>query len=272
MFAYAFLFGLAFVWLCFAVVQDLRTREIANWLNFSLLTIALLYRGGYALVYHDSLFFLYGLGGMLFFTMLAYVLYYGHAFAGGDAKLLMALGPILPFSSFSDYIVLGFGFIFALFLLGSLYSLAYTLPLVIRKRKTFGPSFRHTLRHSSAFSIGCCLLGVLTGILFLWYDVWYAVAFFAAFCALPFLYSYARSIEQVCFIKRVPASRLTEGDWIIHDVRVGKYLIKANVHGLSRHDIARLRRANRTVTLKEGIPFSPAFLLAFVATVFYVLI
>jgi Flp pilus assembly protein protease CpaA len=35
------LFFLAFTWITFAVVQDLKTREIANWLNFSLVIFAL---------------------------------------------------------------------------------------------------------------------------------------------------------------------------------------------------------------------------------------
>ncbi len=32
-----FLIVIAFIWILFAVVQDLRKREVANWVNFSLL-------------------------------------------------------------------------------------------------------------------------------------------------------------------------------------------------------------------------------------------
>ena len=39
-----FLILLGLVWIIFAVVQDLRKREIANWLNFSLVIFALVFR------------------------------------------------------------------------------------------------------------------------------------------------------------------------------------------------------------------------------------
>jgi Flp pilus assembly protein protease CpaA len=58
--------GLA--WLVFAVVQDLRTREISNWLTFSLLAISLLYHAGYALFHNDISFFLFAVGGVALFV------------------------------------------------------------------------------------------------------------------------------------------------------------------------------------------------------------
>ena len=39
-----FLIVLAFIWIIVAIVQDFRKREIANWLNFSLIAIVLAYR------------------------------------------------------------------------------------------------------------------------------------------------------------------------------------------------------------------------------------
>jgi Flp pilus assembly protein protease CpaA len=82
MYSYVFLFIVAFIALVFAVVQDLRTREIANWLNFSLLSIGLAYRGFYGLINNDLNFFVYGLIGTGLFVSLAYVLYYSKAYAG----------------------------------------------------------------------------------------------------------------------------------------------------------------------------------------------
>jgi Flp pilus assembly protein protease CpaA len=39
-----FLLSLAFIWIVFAVIQDLKSKEIANWLNFSLIIFALGFR------------------------------------------------------------------------------------------------------------------------------------------------------------------------------------------------------------------------------------
>jgi len=47
---YYFLFGIAFLWTLFAVVQDIRKREVSNWLNFSLLGIIIAYRAIYGIL------------------------------------------------------------------------------------------------------------------------------------------------------------------------------------------------------------------------------
>src|SRR3989338_8270060 len=99
MYEVVFLFVLALVWIVFAVVQDLRKREIANWLNFSLIVFALGFRFFYSLFStEDFRFFYQGLLGFGIFFLLGNLFYYGKAFAGGDAKLMIALGTILPFS------------------------------------------------------------------------------------------------------------------------------------------------------------------------------
>jgi len=39
-----FLIVIAIVWMIFAVIQDFRKREVANWWNFSLIAFVLAYR------------------------------------------------------------------------------------------------------------------------------------------------------------------------------------------------------------------------------------
>ena len=74
MIAEFFLFGMAFVWIFFASVQDLKTREVANWLTFSLIAFALAFRGFVAVFSNDSWFFVSGLLGFgLFFIMGTYL-------------------------------------------------------------------------------------------------------------------------------------------------------------------------------------------------------
>jgi len=80
---------------------------------------------------------------------------------------------------------------------------------------------------------------------------------------LPFLYVHVRAIEQSCMIKQVSPSKLAEGDWLLRDVKVAKgKTIKKTVHGLSLNDIKLLQRAKKKVWIKEGIPFTPAFLIS----------
>ena len=70
-------------------------------------------------------------------------------------------------------------------------------------------------------------------------------------------------------IKLVKAGDLTEGDWLVGDIKLGRGVIKKTVDGLSVNDILKLRKAGKSVLIKEGIPFTPAFLMAFVVMVFF---
>ena len=133
---------LAFVWIIFAVFQDTRTREISNWLNFSLIAFVLAYRAFYSIYSRDASFFLFGLGGVLLFVIFGYAFYYGKLFAGGDAKLLMGLGGIFPYQNLSDYVYLGLGFVFLLFFVGAIYTLIYSTVLVSANRKKFIKEFK----------------------------------------------------------------------------------------------------------------------------------
>ena len=65
---YYFLFALAIVWMIFAVVQDLKTREVANWLNFSLIGFALAYRAFYSSFTGEWMFLGFGFLGFLMFN------------------------------------------------------------------------------------------------------------------------------------------------------------------------------------------------------------
>jgi len=265
---YYFLFGLAIVWIVFAVVQDLRTREIANWLNFSLIAFALAYRAIYAAYTSNVLFFVYGLFGVVTFVFLAYLFYYSRIFAGGDAKLLMGLGGVLPFESAQDFLVIGIGFIFLLFLFGALWTLAYSLYLVNKNKKLFAISFKKGFKdHKKLFYYDAALVLVfLIGIIsYQLYSILWSVILVAA---LPFLFVYVKAVEISCMVVLKNPKELTIGDWLEKDVVIKGKTIKKTVHGLSNEDIKKITKARKKVFIKEGVPFTPAFLIAFIVGIY----
>ena len=100
MFEIIFLIALAIVWMSFGSIQDLKQREISNWLNFSLIIFALAFRFFYSLFNSENfLFFYQGLIGLGIFFVIGNLFYYSRLFAGGDAKLMISLGTILGFSN-----------------------------------------------------------------------------------------------------------------------------------------------------------------------------
>ena len=264
---YYFLFLIALVWILFAVVQDLRTREISNWLNFSLIAIVLAYRAFYSLSVGSYDFFVYGLFGILGFVFLGYLFYYAKIFAGGDAKLLFGLGGVLPIESFGDLLVLGGGFVMLLFLIGVLYTLIYTMFLVNSRWKEFSKDFGKRFREKRK-KFYLLLIIILVLVLVIMKDIGGSSLILMIFPLTFLLYIYVKSVEKVCMMKYLGAKDLTEGDWLERDVRVGGKVIRKSVHGLSKKEIGILKRAKKKVWIKDGVPFSPAFLGAFLVFVY----
>lgn len=259
---YYFLFFLALCWTIFASLQDLRSREVANWLTFSLLAFALTYRAFYAIHTDDWMFFLAGLGGFVAMYLLALGFYYGKVFAGGDAKLLMGFGALLPVSSLFNQLIFIVGFLLILFFSGSVYSLIYSVFLIKRNVRGFKVFFVKHL-HNRWIQTGfvCAVLASLF-IGFAFPLTTLSIAFIVFLLSVPFLSVYLLALEKSCMIKLTLAKDLTEGDWLDTKVKLGKVWIYPSVHGLTQSQIKLLRRAKKSVFIKEGIPFVPAFLLA----------
>ncbi len=268
---YWFLFGLALLFVIFAVVQDLKKREVANWANFSLLGFALAYRAFFALQTRDIMFLIYGAIGAALFFGIANLFYYSRIFAGGDAKLLMALGAVLPFESFLDFLYVGIGFLFLLFFAGAIYSLIYSAYLVSLNWAKFKKEFAANYRKLKYALLLVMLIVIMLVLMYILNGLFNNVAllFLIIFpYAVFLLFIYLKSLDR-CMIKYVNAGKLTEGDWLEQEIKVGNYVVKKSVHGLSWEDIMKLRKAGKKVLIKDGIPFTPAFLISFASMVFF---
>lgn len=264
--AYIFLFVLAGIWIIFASIQDLKTREVANWLTFSLVAFALAYRGFLSIISRDFGIILWGLIGALVFIGLAHIFYYGRVFAGGDAKLLMGVGITLPYSSFSELLYWSIVFIATLFFLGAIYSIIYSLFLVMKRFKEFKPEFIKEFRRAKwLFLLAFVLSGILLAISPNLRGIFGVLMIFG----VVLLYSYLQAVEKVCFIVDLKPNELSEGDWLVKNVKVNGKVINADVHGLSLEDIKILKKNGKNVRIKQGVPFVPAFLLAYIAMVLF---
>ena len=134
---YYFLFALALLFTLFATIQDIKKREVANWLNFSLIAFALAFRAFYSITNNSPKFFLLGISGLAIFIAIANLLYYGKIFAGGDAKLLMGFGIILPYTTYFSLVTLSLSFVLLLLTTGAIYSLFYSIVIVQKNKNKF---------------------------------------------------------------------------------------------------------------------------------------
>jgi Flp pilus assembly protein protease CpaA len=267
-----FLSVLALIWIIFAVVQDLKKREVANWLNFSLIIFALGFRFFYCLfsLNIDFTFLYQGLIGLGIFFVLGNAFYYGRMFAGGDAKLMIALGAILPFSTdFFINVRIFIWFFFIFLFVGALYSLIISLVLTLRNFKNFKKEFHKQLNKKRKFLYVFMVFGlVLMGLGFI-EDVMFVLGILVFL--LPYFYLYVKVVDECCMVKKIKTNRLTEGDWLYEDVKVGNKVIKKSWDGVSKKEIKFLKGKNKEVLIRQGIPFTPVFLFSFLILIFFYL-
>ena len=260
-----FLILLAGFWLAFAAICDFRKREIPDWVSFSLVAFALSYRAFVSIFYWQD-FFTPGLIGLAVFFALGEGIY-RIGFGGGDAKLLTALGSVVPFSfSFLENIYLLGVFFVSLMFIGAGYSLLFSLAVALRGWKKFSMKLKQEFLKRKK----CILL------LSPFFLISLALAFFNALFLFasallfitPILLVYSKAVEEL-MVKEIKVGRLTIGDWLYENVKVNRKIIKPSTTGLNEKELKILQNYKGKVKIKEGVPFTISFLLAFIFLVLW---
>lgn len=267
MFKEVFLIVLGIVWVSFAMFEDLKKREIANWLNISLIVFALGFRFFYSLFIGSEngegfMFLFQGLIGLGAFFVLGNLFYYGRLFAGGDANLMIALGAVLPFSlNVFENISLGLSFLLLFLFWGAIYGITWSIYLGIKNKSKFKREFSKRVSENKKL----LYLSVFLGILFLGLS-FFEISFIALgifVFILPYFYLLAKSIDEVSMVREIKPEKLTVGDWLYKDVKVKGKIVKSSWNGLTKKEISTLKKSKKKVLVRYGIPYAPVFFLSF---------
>ena len=260
-----FLILLAIVWIIGAIIQDMRRREVDNLWNFSLIGIALAYRLAVSIDISNYWYFFNGVIGLVVFLLVGNAFYYSRLFAGGDAKLLIALGTILPLSYNWIINFKIFGLFIMMFLIGgSIYVFSWSFILVFFNfnnfKKEFGKEFKR-IKSLFGFGIFFAALWILASY-FLGIEF---VVIGLIFILFPALFAYTRAVEHSCMIKRVSSKDLTVGDWLHEDIFVGGKKIRKDWQGVSKEELLLIRKKyKRKILVRYGVPFTPSFLIGLI--------
>ncbi len=273
-------YAASFIALLIGSVTDLKTREVPDWLNYGLVISGVGLNFLFSAIYSDSSFMINSIIGLLVFFGIAYIMFYAGQWGGGDSKILMGLGAMIGIdASFKTQFLLWF-FINAL-LIGVVYGLLWSIFLVIKNKKKFSREF---IKISSEKNIAKAKKGVLAGLIlllavFFIVDLYYVKMLVLSFAFLIlatfYLWIFVKAIEKSAMYKLVEPSKLTEGDWIVNDVFVGRqYICGPKDLGIGKRQIRKLielykKGKVRKILIKEGIPFVPSFFIAFVITLIW---
>ena len=265
------------VGLIFASICDIKTREVPDWLNYSLIISGLSLRGIYSLNLWDFSYFLDGLIGFGLFFLLGVALYYSKQWGGGDAKLLMGIGalfggyPLSLLDYFNPYLDFNFLVILILNLIvvGALYGTLWGVVLVLKNFKEFLKEFKKVEKDLRGI-LYLDLFIVLLILLFVDELKWFFALLIFSVVLLIYLMVGLKIVEKISFIKVIPTTKLTEGDWIVDDVFYGgKRIYSSKSPGVTKKQISLIKKVKDRVKIKEGVPFVPGIAISvFVSLVF----
>lgn len=187
------------------------------------------------------------------------LLYKKGQWGGADAWILAAVGYMIPTLGSGIFIV---SYLINFFIVSAIYMIVYAMILGIMNPKIWKHFSKDVSKNKRVFVIPLLFLVFLIAMHF--YASLYGVFVNPAQSALLFIlvlfltlfWRYGKVVEGKLFRKRIPASKLREGD----------VLVEMNWIGLTKKDVLKIRKRKKYVTIKEGIRFVPVFAITLAVT------
>jgi Flp pilus assembly protein protease CpaA len=262
-------------------VTDFQRREVPDWINYGLIIVGLGIRLLFSIYHAEYTYIIDGILGLGLFYLLALGLFYTGQWGGGDSKMLMGLSAMLGLPFTLDYLRIFQSpmvtFVLNLMIIGGIYGVFWSGGLVLMNIRKFGKEFTQNLiklKQVQYITWGLTALIIIAALFTKNMKIPLIVLGISIF-ALYYIWIGVKALEKVTMVKDIPIEKLTEGDWIVNDVVVDKKRICGPKDlGISKEQIHRLHKLKEKgkithITVKEGIPFVPSFLLAFLYTIIW---
>lgn len=286
------LLAVAFLAILIGTITDIKKREVPDWISYFLIFFGIGARLLYSIYLKDFSILLQGVYGLILFSAIAYAMYYAGQWGGGDAKMLIGLGAVIGFevvySSGAQSIAQilnssGISFLINTIVFGAFYGLFYILILFFPNRALVYKKFKLMNKDKDFIKYRnmAIVIGFIYFIIFilisksLYYNIIAGIVILALIIVFPYLWAFVKSVEDAVMYKEVCPENLVEGDWIARDIVVGNKIIASSKDlGVSKEQIEDLKYLYKNkkiskVLVKEGIPFVPSFLIAFIVTIVY---
>ncbi|MBI2666809.1 prepilin peptidase [Candidatus Woesearchaeota archaeon] len=249
--------------LAIATFTDIKSREVPDWLSYGFLFSVLGIRSIFTFEQGISVLWS-GFLGMFFFFLIGLLLYKTNQWGGADSKLLMGLGGVLgitlPLQSSSLNLL---WFFLLLLFVGAIFGLLWMSFLAVRKIPAVIVICKEKLLywkylHFSAAGTSVIFLSLTIFVHYLF------IPFIVIPLAVFYLFIFITAVEKTCFYRRVLPQDIAEGDWLAEAVQI-KEKITLRKKALEMKDIHLLQKLmpQKKVLIKDGVPFVPSFLIAF---------
>ncbi|MGV8162548.1 MAG: prepilin peptidase [Candidatus Nanoarchaeia archaeon] len=264
--------------LMYGSYTDIKTREIPDTLSIGMIYLGMAIAIGSSLLFWSYKPLLASIIGLGVGAAIGLLFYFTGQWGGGDAKVLMGLGTLVGVDIFTfGHIFPQLGiFMINLVVFGAVYGVLWILWLALKNWKTFHILFRDARREKRMirvrmiFFITVIVFTIAIIVLkpdFFIITVLYLLMLF--FLLSIYLYMIIKVVEKNYMISKLDVKKLTEGDWVIEKVKMknaDKYIYTKT--GISEKGINMLRSSGKKkITVKEGVPFLPSFLIAYILTI-----
>lgn len=268
-----------FIILSIGTFTDFKKREVPDWLSYGSIIIGLGISLIISLTYMDFSYILYSILGGIIFTGIAFAMFYMGQWGGGDSKVLMGLGTLIGFniSQVSTQILPDLiQLLFLIMFVGALYGLLWSFFLAGMNSKNFKKKFGKISKSYDLHKKVVLAISTLLVIIALFTPFSIRIILFAIVIAMIpsfYIWLYAKAIEKSSMQRYLPPEKLVEGDWLVEDIKDGKKVIaSAKDLGLEKDQIEKIKEMKeqgklKKVLVREGIPFLPSFLIAFLILV-----
>ena len=266
---------------------DIKTLEVPDWLNYSLIAIGL---GGnliFTVANSDTSYIVKSLTGLGISFIIGLIMFYTGQWGGGDSKMIFGLGSMFGFD-YKSMLNFEFDFFTKFFInmlvAGAAYGLTWVFIMALKNRKKLVRKTKIAFRNKklkrirllSGFVaiIGLIIIYFLPG----YFDAELRVLLSLSVVILYFmnyLFIIIKIVEEVSMVKLINPEKLTEGDWIVNDVIVNEKRITGPKDlGISKENIEKLIKFKQQgeigkIKVKYGIPFVPSFLIALIYTIIF---
>jgi len=228
-------------------------------------------------IYLVSCFLAFGI-----LVILTNFMYYGKMSGGADVKILLALAVVfsttpvflkhaydlfVPVFGFSVPNIFLFDFFVDSLFVGLAFGVLFSIFMAFRNKKVFCKKFKEFSKKYLVFEIILIVLGIVLLILSIFQR--FLIIFGIFLIIIPFLLVFISSVQEASMKKYKSWKELTEGDWLVEDVRVNKKIIKPSADGLTKKDILLIKKSGKKVLVLDGMPFVPVFLISLIVSLIF---
>lgn len=255
---------------------DIKTLEVPDWINYFLIAAGI---GGniiFSLIKNNPSYIISSLLGLIVALIIGYGMYLTGQWGGGDSKMLFGLGALLGVS-YPFKLDFFFLFLINLIFAGAFYGILWVIIKGFAYRKELKPEIKKYFKQYAKSRIisSIFIILILIALFFVEIDSFYKIVMVIMLSSLyliNYLLVIVKAVEDVAMIKNIEPEKLTEGDWIVDNIYIGKkYITGPKELGIKKEQIKQLLKYKEQgkinkIKVKYGIPFVPSFLIAFIIT------